>query len=92
MQGDSGSPLVCTDSRGNRKLYGVYRGADNDYHYARYTRIKKFKKWILSKMERAEKKYPAAGIYSTYPVVTYSMCLAGLVAIVMRFFVVRFLY
>ena len=92
MLGDSGSPLVCADSRGNKKLYGVYRGADNNYHYARYTRIKKFKKWIESKMEIAESKYPAARVYSNYPVVVYSTCLAGFVVAVMRFFVVQFLH
>ena len=92
MVGDSGSPLVCEDRRGNRKLYGVYRGADNDYHWARYTRIRKFKKWILSKMERGEEKFPAAEVYSRYPVVTYSMCLAAFVVILMRFFAVRFFY
>ena len=49
LRGDSGSPLICRDADGKRKLFGWVKGGKIETNITRYMRLEFFKTWIVNK-------------------------------------------
>ena len=91
LKGNSGSPLVCRNSSGTRKLFGVYQGNVPGEKTMVFFRVRHFRDWIASKREEVEEKLKT-GDSNVESVITSSMLLTGIVAMVVRYFAVNYLF
>ena len=57
LHGDSGSPLLCKDSDGSWKQFGLYRGANLTHDFGYFMRLESFRGWIDTTQFNIEKLF-----------------------------------